>query len=105
MPSRLSLRAILTNVTLPYNVWKLFFPVLSAAEPFGQSHPLLRGTSNARIPMNQQLTYLPPASLVDILKRNPGPQMSYQVGFCLWLLTFEQEIAEQINKYVVLELV
>ncbi|KAI0928244.1 hypothetical protein AcW1_005549 [Taiwanofungus camphoratus] len=38
------------------------------------------------------------AGLVDILKRNPGPQMSYQVGFCLWLLTFEQEIAEQINK-------
>lgn len=25
--------------------------------------------------------------------------MSYQVGFCLWLLTFEQEVAEQINKY------
>ena len=24
--------------------------------------------------------------------------MSYQVGFCFWLLTFEQEIAEQINK-------
>jgi V-type H+-transporting ATPase subunit H len=26
--------------------------------------------------------------------------MSYQVGFCFWLLTFDQEIAEQINKYV-----
>ncbi|KAF9808973.1 hypothetical protein IEO21_07662 [Rhodonia placenta] len=38
------------------------------------------------------------SGLVDILKRNPGPQMSYQVGFCLWLLTFEQEVAEQINK-------
>lgn len=24
--------------------------------------------------------------------------MSYQVGFCFWLLTFEQGIAEQINK-------
>ncbi|KAI0079017.1 ATPase V1 complex subunit H [Panus rudis PR-1116 ss-1] len=36
--------------------------------------------------------------LVDILKQNPGPQMSYQIGFCFWLLTFEQEIAEQINK-------
>ncbi|KAK7693170.1 hypothetical protein QCA50_002736 [Cerrena zonata] len=36
--------------------------------------------------------------LVEILKQNPGPQMSYQVGFCFWLLTFEQEIAEQINK-------
>ncbi|PPQ78181.1 hypothetical protein CVT25_015514 [Psilocybe cyanescens] len=35
---------------------------------------------------------------MDILKRKPGPQMSYQVSFCLWLLSFEQNIAEQINK-------
>ena len=26
--------------------------------------------------------------------------MNYQVGFCFWLLTFEEDIAEQINKYV-----
>ncbi|KAF8874637.1 armadillo-type protein [Gymnopilus junonius] len=38
------------------------------------------------------------AGFVDILKRNPGPQMSYQVAFCLWLLSFEQNISEQINK-------
>ncbi|KDQ60593.1 hypothetical protein JAAARDRAFT_31557 [Jaapia argillacea MUCL 33604] len=38
------------------------------------------------------------SGLVDILKHNPGPQMSYQVGFCFWLLTFEEEVAEQINK-------
>lgn len=38
--------------------------------------------------------------LVDILKHNASPQMSYQVGFCFWLLTFEQEVAEQIQKYV-----
>jgi V-type H+-transporting ATPase subunit H len=37
---------------------------------------------------------------VEIMKHNPTPQMSYQVGFCFWLLTFEQEIAEEINKYV-----
>jgi hypothetical protein len=37
-------------------------------------------------------------SLIEILKHNPGPQMSYQAGFCFWLLTFETEIAEQINK-------
>ncbi|KAI0781207.1 ATPase V1 complex subunit H [Trametes elegans] len=37
--------------------------------------------------------------LVDTLRHNPTPQMSYQVGFCLWLLTFEQEVAEQIQKY------
>jgi V-type H+-transporting ATPase subunit H len=24
--------------------------------------------------------------------------MNYQVGFCFWLLTFETEIAEEINK-------
>ncbi|KAI0670643.1 ATPase V1 complex subunit H [Trametes maxima] len=36
--------------------------------------------------------------LVDILRHNPTPQMSYQVGFCLWLLSFEQEVAEQIQK-------
>ena len=35
--------------------------------------------------------------LVDILKSNQNPQMNYQVGFCFWLLTFETEIAEQIN--------
>jgi V-type H+-transporting ATPase subunit H len=25
--------------------------------------------------------------------------MSYQVAFCFWLLTFEQNIAEQLDKY------
>ena len=25
--------------------------------------------------------------------------MCYQVGFCFWLLSFDQEIAEEINKY------
>ncbi|KAL0071655.1 H(+)-transporting V1 sector ATPase subunit H [Marasmius tenuissimus] len=37
-------------------------------------------------------------NLFDILKRKPGPQMSYQVAFCLWLLSFEQNVAEEINK-------
>ncbi len=27
--------------------------------------------------------------------------MSYQVAFCFWLLTFEQDIAGQIDKYAV----
>jgi len=36
--------------------------------------------------------------LVEILKHKPGAQMNYQVGFCLWLLSFEQLIAEEINK-------
>ncbi len=38
--------------------------------------------------------------LVDILKNNASPQMQYQVGFCFWLLTFEQEVSEQIQKCV-----
>ncbi|PCH38705.1 ATPase V1 complex subunit H [Wolfiporia cocos MD-104 SS10] len=38
------------------------------------------------------------SGLVDILKHKPSPQMSYQVGFCIWLLTFEQDVAEQINE-------
>ncbi|TFY76691.1 hypothetical protein EWM64_g7321 [Hericium alpestre] len=37
-------------------------------------------------------------ALVDILKSNSGPQMNYQIAFCFWLLTFEQEVAEEINK-------
>jgi len=37
------------------------------------------------------------AGLVLILKHKPGPQMSYQVAFCLWLLSFEQNVAQQIN--------
>jgi hypothetical protein len=36
--------------------------------------------------------------LVEILKHKPGAQMNYQVGFCLWLLSFEQLVAEEINK-------
>ena len=36
--------------------------------------------------------------LVEILEHKPGPQMSYQVAFCLWLLSFELVVAEQINK-------
>ncbi|KAI0029737.1 ATPase V1 complex subunit H [Vararia minispora EC-137] len=36
--------------------------------------------------------------IAEILRKKPGPQMSYQLGFCFWLLSFEQDIAEQINK-------
>jgi len=42
----------------------------------------------------------PMLSFVGILGQHPGPQMSYQVAFCIWLLSFEQNIAEQINRYV-----
>ncbi|GJJ12509.1 hypothetical protein Clacol_006752 [Clathrus columnatus] len=29
------------------------------------------------------------SGLTDILKSNPNPQMTYQIGFCLWLMSFE----------------
>ncbi|KIY66259.1 ATPase V1 complex subunit H [Cylindrobasidium torrendii FP15055 ss-10] len=35
---------------------------------------------------------------LEILRHNPSSQMSYQVAFCIWLLSFEQNIAEQIDK-------
>ncbi|KIP10325.1 hypothetical protein PHLGIDRAFT_125667 [Phlebiopsis gigantea 11061_1 CR5-6] len=38
------------------------------------------------------------SGLVDILRHSPGPQMCYQVGFCFWLLSFDQDIAEHIDK-------
>jgi V-ATPase subunit H len=41
-----------------------------------------------------------PRSLVSILKSSSGPQMTYQVAFCLWLLTFETDVAQEINKFV-----
>ncbi|TDL27231.1 ATPase, V1 complex, subunit H [Rickenella mellea] len=45
------------------------------------------------------------SGLREILRSKPGAQMSYQVGFSFWLLTFEQEIAENINqKYDIIQL-
>ena len=38
--------------------------------------------------------------LVEILRSKPAAQMSYQIGFCLWLLSFEESIANEINKCV-----
>lgn len=38
--------------------------------------------------------------LVQLLRTDPSPQMQYQLGFCFWLLTFDQTIAEQINSCV-----
>ncbi|KAG0166701.1 H(+)-transporting V1 sector ATPase subunit H [Apophysomyces sp. BC1034] len=36
--------------------------------------------------------------LVDRLEKSTTPQMQYQIIFCLWLLTFEFEIAPKINE-------
>ncbi|KAG0047306.1 H(+)-transporting V1 sector ATPase subunit H, partial [Linnemannia elongata] len=38
-------------------------------------------------------------ALVRILKmENPGPQMQYQVIYCFWILTFNEEIAQELNR-------
>ncbi|KAM0787224.1 hypothetical protein ACM66B_006462 [Microbotryomycetes sp. NB124-2] len=43
--------------------------------------------------------------LVQLLRTNPTAQMQYQLGFCFWLLTFEKEIAENMNqKYNIIPL-
>ncbi|KDQ13172.1 hypothetical protein BOTBODRAFT_33784 [Botryobasidium botryosum FD-172 SS1] len=38
------------------------------------------------------------AGILDILESRPSPQMTYQVCFCLWLLSFEVNIAQEINR-------
>ncbi|KAF9141015.1 H(+)-transporting V1 sector ATPase subunit H [Linnemannia schmuckeri] len=38
-------------------------------------------------------------ALVRILKmENPGPQMQYQVIYCFWILTFNEEVAQELNR-------
>lgn len=57
-----------------------------------------RGGSGAASPGTGALT---PASGSGSGSRTPadkaGPQMQYQVGFCIWLLTFDEQIAAEIN--------
>ncbi|KAG6879041.1 hypothetical protein C0992_005666 [Termitomyces sp. T32_za158] len=38
------------------------------------------------------------AGFLEILKHRPGPQMTYQVALCFWLLSFEQNVAEELDK-------
>ncbi|KAK4053341.1 H(+)-transporting V1 sector ATPase subunit H [Microbotryomycetes sp. JL221] len=43
--------------------------------------------------------------LVQLLRTNPNAQMQYQLGFCFWLLTFDEEIAGNVNqKYNIIPL-
>lgn len=83
-------------MNLPFNVWNHFFPDVKYARPSGGSHRLHK---SKEVECLSVLTNRLP-SLVNIIKHKPGPQMCYQIAFCLWLLTFEQEIAEEINKSV-----
>jgi hypothetical protein len=87
---------------LPYNVSRLFFPKPRLGGRYGTSAESSLGESWPFSHCDIVVIDLALVRFVEILKHNPGPQMSYQVGFCFWLLTFDQEIAEQINKYVTL---
>ena len=42
----------------------------------------------------------PIGGLVQLLKAQPNSQMQYQLGFCFWLLTFDDTMAEELNMYV-----
>ncbi|KAF8078172.1 armadillo-type protein [Lyophyllum atratum] len=52
----------------------------------------------ASIFSSEVLALTPHPDLLEILKHKPGPQMSYQVALCFWLLSFEQNVAEELNK-------
>lgn len=84
------------GVILLFNVLKVFYPDLTAVKRSGGYQGLLRGTSYQVAFDNVSNFY--PRSFVEILNKHPGPQMCYQVSFCLWLLSFEANIAEEINK-------
>ena len=39
-------------------------------------------------------------TIAEILSARVGFQIQYQLSFCLWVLTFNPNIAERMNKYV-----
>ena len=85
------------------SVWRPFCPGPKFGEQYGPTPRLSQGMPVLSSGWEAWILTVPFAfrnRLVDILKHNPAPQMSYQVGFCLWLLTFEQEVSEQIQKFV-----
>jgi V-type H+-transporting ATPase subunit H len=87
-----------TSVTSQCNVLNLYFH----GQTIDKKSGICQGSSQGkpRPGILYSLKRLIKLSFVEILNRNPGPQMSYQVAFCIWLLSFEQNIAEQINKYI-----
>ncbi|KAG1049647.1 hypothetical protein G6F43_008036 [Rhizopus delemar] len=62
--------------------------------------------SNYRLPIwNTQNTIKELVHHLSINKTSSTPQIQYQIIFCLWLLTFEKDIAAQINeKYDIIPL-
>jgi hypothetical protein len=87
-----------TSVTSQCNVLNLYFHGQTIDKKSGNCQRSSQGKLRPGILYSLKCLIKP--SFVEILNRNPGPQMSYQVAFCIWLLSFEQNIAEQINKYI-----
>ncbi|KZV94044.1 ATPase, V1 complex, subunit H [Exidia glandulosa HHB12029] len=88
---------------LPAHILEPFVTLLST---------LVQGTTNPRDVAVQCLEALLPRpevrsavwskpaivqGFIDILKTQPSPQMCYQVGFCFWLLSFDDAVATEIN--------
>ena len=97
-PSRDSCRARRRiNATSRFNALNLYFLDLKSGKRFGRTPASFLGTLRATSPFRLSQAH-DAFSLVDIIKSKPGPQMSYQVGFCFWLLSFEQNIAQDLNK-------
>lgn len=82
-----------------FSVSKLSFPGKSSARQYGPLRVSFQGAFHSA-ESRWLLLSLFEKRLVEILHRNPPPQMCYQIGFCFWLLSFDTEISEQINKYV-----
>lgn len=85
----------ITSVILRYNVLNPYYRAENPDRRCGKFRESYMGGSIYHFLL---LHTLMEHSFVDILRKHPGPQMSYQVAFCFWLLTFERNIAEEINK-------
>ncbi|KAH9079241.1 ATPase V1 complex subunit H [Lactarius deliciosus] len=86
-------------LTAPLQQWQLQ-PLLSYLSICVQGTPPNKRDVAVQHEVRQAVWAIPGivSGLVEVLKSNQNPQMNYQVGFCFWLLTFEADIAEQINK-------
>jgi len=42
------------------------------------------------------------STVINVLSGRVNFQIQYQLSFCLWVLTFNADIAEKLNKYVLL---
>jgi V-type H+-transporting ATPase subunit H len=79
-----SLQGLLNGTRQP--LWEVAAQVLGA----------ILGRKQFRIPVWEEEQCI--SGLVKALKTNPNPQAQYWAISCLWLLTFEPVVAENIDK-------